>query len=829
MSEDDRAAKAARAKALLKKRQQKKATDSLAASTTSAAASPGSPLRTFSPAPSEPIVEQDGRDLGDVFGHNDTSDTSWLSSLPRAATPPPPPPARDNGPPTTARRVSVTSPPAVAVSSEPPPGTAALQHKFDALAEENETLVAAARIAEAAAAQAKAALDAEKTRVETLREEFQTLKEETDTALQNERQTVSLLVAEKAHLASELQRLDGFESKVRELGDLLEAERSKSESLDAQVLRLQAQVNSGVGRAERAEAKEKELAERHKEKERELQITNASVTELRKEADESKRRLRELEEQIQGDDRVERLENSLKHTQDRADELEFQLSKLKQTHATLKGEKESLETRVSALSTADIDHQTQISALDGFLSETRAKLTVVEKEKGAAVQEVARLEQHSHSLELTVTKHQDRLGQAGAALATSARQVQTTQADLKSAIRRAEDAERMQQSLQAEGTSLMRALDEMRPKIVELTGAKLDLAEKVESLEHTVRSRDTFISQLENDLGEAREETERIEKDWKEKLAEQEKRHREIQNGTTDIQKAHAELQEELDTALASLRTLEAQRSNQHQEAARRLEEVERLTNLSQTQGEELDTLRQELEARTKARDEEQDFLERAQNEIETLQAELGAREDEIEELRDLVNTPASDAPRSLDDELLSSIRQQHAIEISAATSQVRALENTVFDKETAIHKLQKHVAGLEEQAAQLRAAAARRSPMPSRPASRALLEGDLRRASLSSPRAAPAALPRARVLLEQNMNAATLHKRQVSLSMLRARIESEAQAPSRALSPVQSDGHSHSRASSVAGHAHGHHRPQFLDEAHVFWCHACQGDLVIL
>lgn len=32
---------------------------------------------------------------------------------------------------------------------------------------------------------------------------------------------------------------------------------------------------------------------------------------------------------MQSDDRVERLENSLKHMQDRADELEFQLSKLK--------------------------------------------------------------------------------------------------------------------------------------------------------------------------------------------------------------------------------------------------------------------------------------------------------------------------------------------------------------------------------------------------------------------------------------------------------------------------------------------------------------------
>jgi len=64
--------------------------------------------------------------------------------------------------------------------------------------------------------------------------------------------------------------------------------------------------------------------------ERQLQIISASSSELRKEADGTQRKLRELEEQIQSDDRVERLESSLKHTQDRADELEFQLTKLKQ-------------------------------------------------------------------------------------------------------------------------------------------------------------------------------------------------------------------------------------------------------------------------------------------------------------------------------------------------------------------------------------------------------------------------------------------------------------------------------------------------------------------
>lgn len=66
------------------------------------------------------------------------------------------------------------------------------------------------------------------------------------------------------------------------------------------------------------------------QQERQIQLTNASVGNLRKEVEQHKRKVRELEEHIQSDDRVERMERSLKNTQDRADELEFQLSKLKQ-------------------------------------------------------------------------------------------------------------------------------------------------------------------------------------------------------------------------------------------------------------------------------------------------------------------------------------------------------------------------------------------------------------------------------------------------------------------------------------------------------------------
>lgn len=220
------------------------------------------------------------------------------------------------------------------------------------------------------------------------------------------------------------------------------------------------------------------------------------------------------------------------------------------------------------------------------------------KERNSSSQENLRLQSLVKSHETSIEEHQEKLVQAASTLATMTRQLQSAQNELKVANRRADDAEKTQQSLQGEGTNLMRALDEMRPKIVELTDAKLELAEKVASLEHTIRSRDSVIVQLENDLEEARDLNGETEATWKERLAEQERRHKEAQMGASDIQKAYTEHQEELDTALASLRNLETQRANSHQEATRRLEEIERLKDQIESQGEELDALRHEIEAR---------------------------------------------------------------------------------------------------------------------------------------------------------------------------------------------------------------------------------------
>ncbi len=199
--------------------------------------------------------------------------------------------------------------------------------------------------------------------------------------------------------------------------------------------------------------------------------------------------------------------------------------------------------------------------------------------------------------------------------------------------------------------------------------------------------------------------------------------------------------------------------------------------------------------------------MERAQNEIEILRSELSSREEELTLFRESASKSHSNETRSLDEELLSSLRQQHAVELSAVTSQIRALENIVFDKDRTIYDLQKRVNGLEEHHLKPNL----RSIPKTSEHSGSLLSHHTHRPALPS--------PLARTVFDQALTPETFHKRKVSLNMLKARMESEARANfTRALPPTQMT----SRPSSVVS-------SRFLDESHVFWCHSCSGDLVIL
>jgi chromosome segregation ATPase len=65
-------------------------------------------------------------------------------------------------------------------------------------------------------------------------------------------------------------------------------------------------------------------------KERDLDHSRKEVADLRDKSTRLEGQLRDLQEQIQGDDRVEKLEGSLKGLQDRSNSLESQLARVKQ-------------------------------------------------------------------------------------------------------------------------------------------------------------------------------------------------------------------------------------------------------------------------------------------------------------------------------------------------------------------------------------------------------------------------------------------------------------------------------------------------------------------
>ncbi|KAK2461493.1 hypothetical protein APHAL10511_005956 [Amanita phalloides] len=789
MSEDDRAARAARAKALLNRRRQQKA---------GAGPEPTvPPSRTESPAPSEQPDNDKGRDPAELFSRGD-ADASWISSLPRPTSPP-------------ARSIHV-APRQSATNGQGSPLVDIMKHGSTASHANLKDIESKLRGVEAE-------LEAERSRFQQFMDRQEQERHRLESLLDDERQTVSLLVSEKSNLAAELHRLGGMESRAHEFESMLTEEQKKSTSLETRMTRLQSDHGTVSDQLRRAETSEKELGEQCRDRERQLQLANATIVELRKEHEHSQRRVRELEEQIQSDDRVEHLEESLKNTQDRADELEFQLSILRQSQTTLRSERDELERQCHALQEKELDLEQKNADLREECTQVMQELAEATLERDNLVSEKISLQSQADKTESSAQELRRMLDHASSELAVQARQLQTVNGNLRAATRRAEEAEKIQKDLQLEGMNLMRSLDEMRPKIIGLTSEKLNLTEKVEILQRASRDYEGTVDELKSSLNDARSKIDQTNKEWQQKWSQRENERAET---------AHAGLQDQLENTLRSLHNLESQRATQHQELVRKSNEIENLNATAASQRDELSALKEELEAQRSAEDQFQDLLDQARDEIESLRFELRAREEECEHLQS--HAAMADGPSSLDNEFIASLRQQHALDLSAAQSQIRALEDSVFNAETKSHTLQQQIAYLEDQLRHTRSTSHinrsfSRSPVPSRPASRN--EIDLRRSSFGSHRAVnPAASPLSRTVIDPEMSLETINKRKISLSMLKARMQGEmAQPPSRALSPVNSLRGGSRPASPAVEHRHS----QFLDDSHVFWCSSCRGDLVIL
>jgi len=610
--------------------------------------------------------------------------------------------------------------------------------------------------------------------------------------------------------------------------------------------------------------------------------------------------IRELQERIQTDDRVSELEASLQNVQDRASELEFQLSKSMQVcrpriflgsaihvswaqfSTSLKADRDKAETAVKEQIAIATSLATKVSELEGRGAAAQKQLASLTAEHQALRVDKTSLQSQIDDHLGTIAGLRKATDQSASAKEALERQLQSFQVEMRSAVRRAEAAEGIQQDLQNEGSSLMRSLDEMRPKIVELTNMKLELSEKLSSLEQAVRDRDGIIAQLESTVQTAQDQNESLNTKVVDIETAREKDRSTAQETQDELQKGYAELENELSDALASIRELEVERAGQRQLASRQLEELDRMTATAQSLKEEFASLSQELEERKLAEVEQQDILERARTDIEALHADRMARDQEIDELRAELSTAATNSSEpSLDKEMMNALKQQHRLELSAAQSQIRSLQTSVFEAEARAHSFQRQLSQSEDQLAQLRTlsspsalppiasqplSSASQSSLlsprvatqlvldhPPRPSSRARNNSeDLRRTSLTQQRRGSSNLDNnnnniplgaAHPAFGSNLSPEMRHKRKVSLGMLKARIESELMAaaagsvpPSRVASPF--GGFSAERGSSPlprmdrhAAHSvqNSHKRPQFLDESHIFWCHSCRGELVVL
>ncbi|KAF9225385.1 hypothetical protein BS17DRAFT_751107 [Gyrodon lividus] len=942
-AEDDRAAKAARAKALLKKRQQQKTTGSRGAPL---ATSPP-PSRSYTPAPTED--GKLGRDISDLFSSSD-ADANWVEPFPRAeiiqattatqsrspdpvSKSPLPPPERVDTPvsvaPTSTStlvnpqvvddlRLQVAEQQKVISSLQAEKSALAAfltrlnEVQTDARGKENMLLEERSRCRslEVELAQAKASifsamrhteqLSQEKSRLECLHNaaqdeigqlatrsreldqklseaykqmeclrsdvqrftsDLRIVRQEADNARghstqvegelsetraqmdqlrgkateeskrwkeqdQSRQQTISLLVSEKASLTTSLQRLEEVEIELQEKENLLRSEHTRSEGLSKRVEELETIAGKQSSELQEALSREKELLERCREQEREIQLRKAELGEVQATSNQHQQRVRELEDQIESDDRADRLEVSLQNTQDRADELEFQLNKLQQSHTSLKSEKDDLESRLSLKTASEAEWGVRHASLEADHVTLQGDLQSANTQRDGLLEERASLQSQVEFNQSAVKQLQQKLGELASEATSSDRALQNVQGELRAALRRAEESERTQKDLQAEGTRLMQSLEEMRPKFVELTSVKLELMEQIERLEYDKKFRDTLISQLEMALNEGSEREAEAAKLRKEADTLGEKDNQSLQQTIADLQQGYSMLEAELKSSQAAVQSLDAERTRMRQSEIRHADLSNRFNTEARRREEEISQLESALSLSRKNEAEQSQLITHYRSETEALQSELVAKEEELESIQ---KTPVTDdGPRSLDDEMLSALGQQHAMELSSAQSQIRVLETTVFEAQDKAHRLQRQIHVLEDQLASRSTSRATSRPFsPSaRPSSRT--SADLRRGSFSHK--SSSLVPSTRSVFDVGLSPETRHKRQVSLSMLKARIDSEVAAhshtlPPRGLSPVPD------APSSPLLHASDVHprRPQFMDESHIFWCHSCRGDLVIL
>jgi chromosome segregation ATPase len=481
-----------------------------------------------------------------------------------------------------------------------------------------------------------------------------------------------------------------------------------------------------------------------------------------------------------------------------------------QAHAKLKSERDGFEMQVAAHDAAKAEWEDTREKLSGDLQAAVLAMDDFNARHST-------LQTHHSTLQKDHSSLREQLADSHSQL-THLASLKTQVHNLQSELKRKGGAEETVKSLQGENVELMQSLNEVRDKVVQLSGEKMDLTERVEGAERALRSREDTIAQLELELQRAeavKAETDALKGDHGKQVQR-------LETILVEHQQAYAALQGEMDEMSKGVQSLNGERTNLRHTIAQLELDLQTARGEATNLEAETQTLRLELNDRAKGGDEISGMLSTLREEVEGLRTELSLKNEELLRAEANARSPMPSGLENLSDEM-------HALELSAAQSQVRSLETTLFQEQAKTHTLQRRITGLEDEVHMMKMQTAHPQRLLSpRPPSVASVE------SKRAPQPPPA--PK-RPPIDSSLPADVMHKRKISLSMLKARIESELSV--RVTSP---NGHTPRMGMGQLveedeedGHVHSHgkkgHRPQpqFGDELHVFCCASCQGDLVVL
>ncbi|KAG8912562.1 hypothetical protein FRC00_004250 [Tulasnella sp. 408] len=674
--------------------------------------------------------------------------------------------------------------------------------------------------------------------------------------IQDQQDTISFLVQEKNSLAASLEHLGGLEQKFQQNEQLIEEQRHSIEHLTAELGELQRSQAETLERATTLQESEAKLQDKIQAAERELELTKRNASDLKAQLTQQRARVKQLEDQIEADDRVEQMEKSMKGIQDRAESLEFQLSKVKQAHAQLKSERDDFEKQLSERNDVEAEWKAKHDTISASLEESQASVTKLAEENERLKADHSKVQTQNNTTQQSLLTLQNRLVQLTSDHQHATRHLTSAQSELTAAGKRVSQAEETVKNLQKENTQLMENLEEVRAKVVELSGDKVELAEQVESLNRVLKSRDDTIAGLEATVEQANAKLAEVQGEHAKTLQQINKQKADLEKSNAEQQDGYATLQTELEESQKAVKELTADRTSLRSQIHQLETEFGRLREAHDGLQSERDALRQDLEERAKGGDEVAVMLQTTREEIESLRTDLGLKDEELVRTKALLeeanlrasrlNSPVASSGTNLNEEIMEAQAQQHALELSTAQSQIRTLETNLFQEQAKTHTLQRRITTLEDELrmtkTQVPTATSHKPTSPrissinnlrrvSSPTPGARNSGELQRRSVPSTYRPVTQIP----VLDDSLSADVRHKRKISLGMLKARIDSEmalkvplALTPSTAGTPrlgtlselSESSPHPSKKPAQL---------PQFGDETHVFCCASCQGDLVIL